>query len=393
MTLVSFLNKAPAPPLPPDMTDTPATDPTDAETWRQLVTQVGEAIAGPLTFALERVLALSTTGQIDRQSLRCLREELEAARHAGMVSQQIARFRSGRVRQSSERVHLTQAVQNVLAHRRREAEARGIEVRQVLRPVEVIGDGALLFSLLNSLLDWALRHARSNVALRLEVKSWPVHARLSCQFRRTPLDEADAAGFADTAPPEADVTLDDLDWRLIEHAAAAMGLVLDRQTDGPSTVVLSLEFPRTVAQDLDDLAGADLDDGFGPSSANSRPLAGSHVLVVASRRDVRIQVRESLRPMGLVVDFVPSVEDAIAFCRDGLPHAIVFESILRGERFNRLREEVLRDVPDFVFVEIIEEGAMFEVAGYGGGAIARVGRAAILASLPSALTFELSRTL
>jgi hypothetical protein len=378
----------------PDMNQQLTSDPTDPDTWRQIVAQMGEAVAGPLTLALERVLALARTGEIDRKSLRCLREELEAARHAGMVCQQIVRFRSGRIRQAAERVHLTQAVQNVLAHRRRETEARGIQVRQVLRPVEVIADGALLFSLLNALLDWALRHARSHIALRLELTSWPVHARLNCQFRRAWPDEVAPPDFADTEPPGGDEVLDDLDWRLIEHAAAAMGLVLARQADGRGGIVVTLEFPRTVSPDLPALADAEPEaTGFSASHANSQPLAGSHVLVVASRRDVRVQVREALRPMGLVVDYVSSIEDAIAFCQEGLPHAIIFESLLRGERFNRLREDVLRDVPDFVFIEIVEEGSMFEVSGFGGPSIARVGRAAILASLPSALMFELSRSL
>jgi hypothetical protein len=94
-----------------------------------------------------------------------------------------------------------------------------------------------------------------------------------------------------------------------------------------------------------------------------------------------------------VVDFVGSIDEAAAFCREGLPHAIIVESILRGERFNQLREDVTREVPDFVFIEIVEEGGMFEVSGYGHTAMARVGRDAILSSLPSALVFELAKTM
>ncbi|MCV6021866.1 hypothetical protein OFO93_35750, partial [Escherichia coli] len=87
------------------------------------------------------------------------------SRQVGLASQQIARFASGRVRQSHERLNLTQTVQNVLVHRHRETSARGIEVRQVLKPVDVIVDPTLLFSLLNTLLDWAMRHARSTIEL------------------------------------------------------------------------------------------------------------------------------------------------------------------------------------------------------------------------------------
>src|SRR5437870_2392812 len=85
------------------ITGAPVAPPADAagvERWRALLTQVGGEIAGPLTAAMERITALSTTGKIDRQSLRALRDEVEAARRAGMVGQQLARFASGRVRQS-----------------------------------------------------------------------------------------------------------------------------------------------------------------------------------------------------------------------------------------------------------------------------------------------------
>jgi hypothetical protein len=371
------------------MHDTPV---ASSERWHQLVTQIGEEIAAPLSAALERVHGLIATGQIDRRSLRLLRDELERARRVGMTSQQIVRFASGRVRQSAERLHLTQTLQGVLAHRSRETQSHGIEIRQVLKPVEVIVDPALLFSLLNTLLDWAVTHAQGSIELRLDTKPWPVHARLVCRFHHTPPDEEGRRAFVNTVAPQDGDVLDDVSWRLVEQAAAAMGLVLERQ-DGEVATAVTLEFPRTLQDEVQGLTVTEDDTGFAVSSANSRPLAGSHVLVVASRREVRVQVREAIRHMGLVVDFVGSIDEAAAFCREGLPHAIIVESILRGERFNQLREDVTREVPDFVFIEIVEEGGMFEVSGYGHTAMARVGRDAILSSLPSALVFELAKTM
>jgi len=135
-----------------------------------------------------------------------------------------------------------------------------------------------------------------------------------------------------------------------------------------------------------------MNDGFAPSS-NSQPLAGSHVLVVASRRDMRVQIRDALRNMSLIIDFVNSVDEAANFCRDGLPHAIVIEAIQKGERFAAFRDDILDEVPGFVFIEIIEEGSDFEMSGFGGPSMARVGRDLIASSLPSALVFELSKTL
>jgi uncharacterized protein with HEPN domain len=170
-----------------------------------------------------------------------------------------------------------------------------------------------------------------------------------------------------------------------------MGLPLDRQDDG-SAVRLSIEFPRTANDEIEGVSTLEIDEGFAPSS-NSKPLAGSHVLVIASRRELRVQIRDALRNMGLVVDFVNSVDEAGEFCRDSLPHAIVIESIQRGEKFAQLREEISNEVPDFVFIEIIEEGNTFEMSGFSGSNVARVGRDVIDSSLPSALMFELSKGL
>src|SRR5690606_38977172 len=65
----------------------------------ELLAQVGEEIAGPLTRALELVTTLSSTGRIDRAGLRALCQDIGQARQAGIAAQQIARLAAGRVRQ------------------------------------------------------------------------------------------------------------------------------------------------------------------------------------------------------------------------------------------------------------------------------------------------------
>jgi len=363
----------------------PAADESGAsDRWHQLVAEIGAATAEPLTAALERIHALITSGRIDRAGLRALREEVERARQAGMVGQQITRFASGRLRQSHERLQLADTLKGVLAHRHRETQARGIVLKPTLKPAEVIVDASLLFSLLNSALDWALDHARSNIEFRIEIKSWPAHAQLACKFSHRPPDQADSAPA--TAP-----ALDSLSWRLLEQTAWTMGLPIDR-VDDAGTTTLTLEFPRTASDEIEGVSTMEIDEGFAPST-NSKPLAGSHVLVISARRELRVQIRDALRNMGLIVDFVNSVDEASEFCRDGLPHAIIVESIQRGEKFATLRDEIGAEVPDFVFIEIIEEGNTFEMSGFSGSNVARVGRDVIDSSLPSALMFELSKGL
>ena len=360
----------------------------DLERWRSLVGEIGAEIAGPLTSALERIAALATSGHIDAQGLRALREEVENARQVGIEGQQLARLASGRLRQSHERAQLPEMLSGVLAHRAREIAARGIKVTlPVVTPAEVLVDAPLLFSLLNTTLDWALGCARSTIELRIDLKPWPVQARLACHFAHRPVDQLDDGA----ATPNEVCLLDSMHWRLLQQTAWAMGLPFERTVDASGTT-LTLEFPRTVNEAMQGVSAVEIDDGFAPS-INTKPLAGSHVLVVAHRREVRLQVRDALRHMGLIVDFVSSVEEAAEFCRDGLPHAIVVESVLCGDRFAELRQDIAAEVPRFVFIELVEDSQAFQMSGIGEAGIARVGRDMIAKSLPTALLFELSHGL
>ena len=349
-----------------------------------LLAQIGAEVAGPLTAAMERINALTNTGRIDRNGLRALRDEVESARQAGMIGQQLTRFATGRLRQSHERLQLADVLNGVLAHRGRETKARGITVKPTLKPVEVSVDASLLFSLLNSTVDWALANTQSRIDFSLDIKPWPTYARLTCRFAHRQVEE-----LGDEAQAQRPGALDSLTWRLVEQTAWTMGLIVER-IDEAHYSTLTLEFPRTASNELESVSTLELNDGFAPSN-NSQPLAGSHVLVVTSRRELRAQVRDALRNMSLIVDYVKSVEEAVVFCSDGLPHAIVIESIQSDERFAQFREEIAAEVPDFVFIEIVEEGTTFEMSGFSGSNVARVGRDALANSLPSALMFELSK--
>jgi hypothetical protein len=357
----------------------------DHARWHTLVSEIGAEIAAPLTAALERINSLTSTGRIDKQGLRALREEVEAARQIGMIGQQLTRFASGRVRQTHERLQLADVLNGTLAHRARETQARGIHLKPSLRAAEVIVDASLLFSLLNTTIDWALANAQSQIDFAIDIKTWPAHARLACRFAHRPLDE-----LADGVNAVAPRGLDSLHWRLLEQTGWTMGLLVERK-DEPHMTTLTLEFPRTASTQLEGVSTMEIHDGFAPSS-NSQPLAGSHVLVVSARREMRVLIRDALRNMSLIVDFVNSVDEASAFCREGLPHAVVIESIQAGARFENFRDEILTEVPDFVFIEIVEEGAAFEMSGFSGSTTARVGRDAIASSLPAALLFELSKS-
>lgn len=376
------------PPLDTPQSASPLIQSSSDEHWRELIGQVGSDIAQSLSSALERVTILATTGKIDRAGLRALREEIEQARRVGMIGQQLARFASGRIRQSPEQITITQVVRDVLVQRGREATARGIEVRQALRPAEVIVDPTLLHTLVQSIMDWALEHAREQIEFRIDLKPWPAHARLFCQFLLKASGEAPADVVArhDATPG-----LDSMTWRLVQQICWTLGLVIDRVDTSETSSVL-IEFPRTVQDKIEGVSVAEVEPDFGVSE-NSKPLAGSQVLVLAARRELRTEVRDAIRHMGLVLDFVSSVDEAEEYCRDTLPHAIIYESASAGQRFERLRSGLSHDFPNFVFIEIAEEGSRFALSGENGRRHAVIGRDTVLQSLPSALIYELSRNM
>jgi hypothetical protein len=313
-----------------------------------------------------------------------LREEIEHARRIGLIAQQICRFASGRVRQSRERLNLTQTLRDALAQRERETATRGIDLRQVLQSAEIMVDASMLSALLQAVIDWSFEHARSRIEFRIDLKAWPVHARLACRFAYIPADELPA----DTDAANAALRLESLSWQLLRRLSQILGLVVQRDDAGGDTQ-LSLEFPHTLSEGLTSSppfdGGAD-DTATGP---NTQPLVGRHVLVIAGRRETRNSVRETLRPMGLMVDYVGTVEEAREFCSGGLPHAIVYEAALAGQNFRRLRADWSRDVPSLAFIEIGEQGRALEVCNLGGQRTSRVGRDVVASALPNALTFEL----
>lgn len=357
-----------------------------------LASQIGIEVAAPLTVALDRVRELQATGRIDRPGLHALHEELQQARRASIVGQQITRLAQGGIQQQHESLNLTQVLRDVLAQREQDLAARGLAVKQILKPAEVIVDASLLSALMHALFDWSLRHARTPVEIRLDMKPWPVHARVTCRFGHVPADQVAGVGHAARGPVSSSrvEALDCLSWRLLEHLAFTMQLPLER-TDTAGDTSLTIEFPRMANDSLERASAIQVDKDFA-LSGGSRPLSDSHVLVIATRRDVRNQVRHAVSHMGLLLEFVTSAEAAREFCQQGLPHAIIYESQAYDRSFDRLRNDIQQHASALAWIEITEHGEAFEVSSFGGSSMARVGRDAITTSLPSALMFELAKS-
>lgn len=378
-----------------ELTPTPTTEksassgalsraPALADSAWQLANQVGAEVACALTPALDSVLQMQATGRIDRAGLHALVSRIAQARNASKLGQQIARLALGGVQQQPEALSLSHALRNVLALRQDEVNERSVALQHALKPAEVVADSTLLSALLDTLLDWGLRHACTPIDLAVDVKAWPAHARVVCRFGHTPSDQAPAP-----AGGHREAKLDCLSWRLLTQLAHSMAVRLDR-ADTAGDTALTLEFPHTVNGSLEGAAAIEWSD---PASAGAQPLAGAHVLVIALRREVLNQIRQALPPLGIVVHCVSSVQAAREFCQQALPRAIVYESMIYDSAFDALRNDIRLQCPELAWVEIVDQGEAFEISSFGGMSMARVGSDAIAQSLPSALMFELARGL
>jgi hypothetical protein len=346
-----------------------------------LLAQLGSEVANSLSSALERVNALTVSGRIDRTGLRLLREEIDAARRAGIMGQQVERLGSGRVKVARERLNLTALMRETLMQRSREISVRGLEVRQELAAATVLSDATLVYSMFETLMDWCFSHTVSRVDLRLQVTGWPSLARLSGSFLHCQPDEIDHGAELDT-----------MAWRLLQQTALLLGLNLQRkQREGRTD--FSLEFPDvvtpTLAESQQRLNAASSEESS--LSHNSQPLAGRHVLVLAARREVRNLVRETLKPLGLMLDFAASVDEARHLCTGGLPHGVVYDSALASDALDALRHELTAEMPTLAFIHLADHGKAFEVLNLNGSQVASVGRDVIAEALPAALMFELAR--
>jgi len=376
-------------------TDALVAGPPSAATSQHLAGQVGAEVAEVLSSALARVELMVRSGRIGQHSLASLRDEITQARHVAMLAQQVSRLAAGGVAQAPESLDLPQTLRDALRQRASAMAARGIEVRQLLQPADVVVDASLLFSLLQNLLDWAFEHTRSQaITLSTGLNTWPVHALLHCDFAwrapdRLAPDAELAFEAARTERGDQPFELDTMAWRLVAQAAQSMGVQISRQ-DTPWQVHLTLAFPGAPRRwpGLVDTLMA-LDD---PDRMQAQPLAGCRVLVLATRPAVDRLVQEATAHLGLSIDVVGTLDEARS-CALGLPPDVLVVDVRNSE-------------VDCVLAELKAGGsgpALVQIGGGGGGAkgleistsgrfeLLRVHGDAVMRDLPIALQYALNR--
>lgn len=356
-----------------------------------LAGQVGAEVAAALSSALDRVEQMARSGRIGRPALQALQDELARARQVAMLGQQVHRLAAGQVRQAPEALGLPEVLREVLLQRRPAAAARGLELRQLLQPATVSADPALLGALLTNLLDWALEHCRApTVTLATGMNPWPVHGVLQCRFAwRAPDRLGPDAELAHALERQANgdaPALDTVAWRLVEQAAAAMGVQLLR-ADSAWQVDLALHFaeaprrwPRLVEALDDDAASARL---------RAQPLAGTRVLAHVRRPDVLHVVHEATTGMGIMLDHVGSLADLQACAQAVPPDVLLIDE--RGSEVDRVLGALQAGAGGPALVQVAESFRGLEISSGPRREILRVARDTAMRDLPAALSYALMR--
>lgn len=342
--------------------------------WPELIQGLADQITEGVSALQHQLDSLLAKGRVSKVEHKVLSIPAERIKSAGLSAQQINRFYSGRIRQTHEKVDMSALVEGVLQERKQELGLLGIALRRKLKPVEVLIDPTVAHTFVNAVLDWCLPFG-NRVDVRMDLNNWPQHARLKIRV------------YNDGVPPSSAASTDSLSWMLIRQIAqTAGGIELERELDEEG-VGFTAMFTRTV-QAVDGISAVDLSDD---QSSMFKSLSGTYVLTISPSLQIRADVRDALREIGISSDSVVDFQQARDAVKSRMPNLIIVDSDIMDEGFDRFRNELLREVFEFPFVEISPDDSSFDMSGFGEFSMAKVGRGNIREALGTAVMFELAK--
>ena len=344
--------------------------------WPEMVSNLASQVTEGVSLLQHHLDQLLVKGRLSKLEHRLLSVPAERIKLAGVSAQQVQRFYGGRIRQSHEKVNLADLIEGVLQERKTELGQLGIALRRKLKPLEVLIDPTVAHTFVNAVLDWALPFG-NRIDVRLDLNSWPQNARLQVRVAN------------DGLPPSSSAHMDNLSWMLIRQIANSAGGIEPTRDLNEDGVSFTAMFTRTV-QAVDGISAVDLSDDHTRTSM-FKSLSGTYVLTVSTSLQIRADVRDALREIGIASDSVVDLLQAREAMRARMPNLIVVDSELKGEDFDAFRREILREVFEFPFVEISPDDSSFDMSGFGEFSMAKVGRGNIREALGTAVMFELAK--
>ncbi|WP_137918314.1 hypothetical protein [Hydrogenophaga sp. 2FB] len=342
--------------------------------WPTLLSGLADQVTEGANALQNTIDLLLSKGSISKQEHLMLSIPTDRIKLSGIGAQQIHRFYGGRIRQSHERICMAKLVEGVLQERKKDLAILGIELRRKLKSIEVLIDPTVAHTFVSAVVEWGIPFG-NHIDVRLDLNTWPEYARLQLRVSN------------DGTPPSSSASMDSLSWMLVRQIAlAAGGIEIDRQMteDG---VHFTAMFTRTV-QAVDGISAVDFSDN---QSSMFKTLASVYVLTISPALQIRADVRDALREIGILSDSVVDFDQARQAIASRMPNLIVVDADVKDYGFDQFRRELLRDVFEFPFVEISPDDSSFDMSGFGEFSMAKVGRGNIREALGTAIMFELAK--
>ncbi|MCM5681514.1 hypothetical protein M8A51_18460 [Schlegelella sp. S2-27] len=345
--------------------------------WCDLLRQVGWEMEDNLEAAMRTLSDAALHGRLRSTAISEVRRSLEKARQIGVRSQQIARIAERGTRGRTERMKLDDLVQEVLDGCAEALRANRLSVVRLLPAVEVSADRALVVSLLQGLMAWAVDHAEQRLELHLERGASASEAHLVCAFQHR-AEGARCSRFGGPAAWGAN-------WHLLRHAAHALGWGMRSGDDGGMTWVrfgfACIDVRESPAIEVVELRAGKTHDGrdAGPDS---------RVLVVATCVAARRTIYESIEHLGVQVEFSDAALEQIVPRLSAAPAAVILERDAPRELVDHLRRVCAAS--GTALIQIAAEEHAVEIGEPGGSPMARIGMQVLGSALPIALLLALS---
>ncbi|WP_143969348.1 hypothetical protein [Tepidimonas fonticaldi] len=356
--------------------------------WPDLAVALTEQAIDSVDHLLRGLGLLLQRGRLTEAEYRILALPAQRLKQCGVHAQQIVRLQSGQVRQSHEKIDLAYVVESVLQERREALALQGITVRRQFRPVELLIDPTVAYSLVQAMLEWAVQQGS-----RLELSVEP----------RVPDDTVPAT--AEPGPPRGwlavDVLLDGprvpesvyadgVLWLLAQQLASTDGgIALQRQVE-PGRVRLTAQFRRTVGQvRATDATGHD----SGAPSTVFKTIGDSYAVVCSADAPTRLRALDVVKKLGIAADGVASAAQALAALAARDIHLLVLDEAHLPADAAQLADTLAQRRPGIAVVRLVgdtQPGTDQDAAGEHHEA-PRIPLEALDARLGPAVMFSLSK--
>lgn len=308
-----------------------------AEHWPELVVAITDQAIESVDLLLRGLDWMVQRGKLSPAEFHVLATPAQRLKHCGVHAQQIVRFQSGQVRQSHEKIDLAFVVESVLQERRDTFAMQGITVRRECRPIELLIDPTLGYSLAQAMLDWSVRFGpHLDVRLTLTTED-PARGRLAVRV------------LTPATVSAAEVMADGIQWLLLRQIAATDGGIELQRNVVADGVELTAWFKRV----LTDRAHPPTAESAAATPKATHAHRKTFALVCSAAPDVRRKAVGIVQALGVGANGAASGAQVTASLRDRDVHLLILDEEHPPADITQLRLELADRQPDLAVLRLV----------------------------------------